>query len=336
MMREAVREELSSRQVDLVCSHFALYARPVLPLVADLPHVVHFHGPWADECSVEGVRSSAIRRIFAWMRRSIERSVYRRANRFIVLSEAFKRILAESYGVNPALIEIIPGGVDIERFNPPQSRIEAREALGWPTDRPIVLAVRRLMTRMGLEELIDSAIDIRAQSPEALVLIAGRGRLGDVLADRVRRQGLSDHVRLTGYLPDDQLPLAYRGADLTVVPSIAMEGFGLVVVESLAAGTPVLVSDVGGLPEVVRDLSEAMVLDRAQPLGKQIESVLNGSLILPSSLECRDHAKRFDWPVIASRVADVYRNVACGRALAGETTTSSGAEIACEMSPGCA
>ena len=120
----------------------------------------------------------------------------------------------------------------------PETRDEARQILGWPRNRPIVLAVRRLTRRMGLVELIAAAQIIRRRVPDVLILIAGRGILAGELEAQIRAADMQDHVQMLGFLPDSKLPLAYRAADITVVPSLALEGFGLSAAESLAAGTP--------------------------------------------------------------------------------------------------
>ncbi|MFL5516929.1 MAG: glycosyltransferase, partial [Gemmatimonadales bacterium] len=118
------------------------------------------------------------------------------------------------------------------------------------------------------------------------------------------------HVRLLGRLSDAQLPLAYRAADMTVVPTVALEGFGLIAVESLAAGTPVLVTPVGGLPEVVAALSPALVLEGtgSAPLADGVLRALGGDLALPSADACREYVRaHFDARTAAGRTAEVYR-----------------------------
>ncbi len=303
-VRSSVRQELSLHRPDVVASHFALYAFPVLGLVRELPHIVHFHGPWAAECAKEGAAA-----VSTAVKHRIERRVYRRADRLIVLCKPFGEILCREYGVAEDRVRVIPGGVDVAAFEAGTTRAEARELLGWPGDRPIVLAVRRLVSRMGLEDLVDASAIVRRKVPDVFIAIAGKGRLIDALAGRIREAGLENHVRLLGFVPDEHLALAYRAADLSVVPTVALEGFGLIAIESLAAGTPVLVTPVGGLPEAVGALSPNLVLPAtgAEAIAEGIGGALSGRLAMPTAAACREYAAGFDWPVIAARVAEVYR-----------------------------
>lgn len=306
-IRQCVERELAGRRHDVVVSHFALYARPALRAIRQRPLVVHFHGPWAAEGRAEGAG-----RLAQGIKRRVERPVYGAADRIIVLSRAFGEILCREYGVSEERLRIVPGGVDTARFDVCETRSQARRLLGWPTDRPIVLAVRRLASRMGLEDLIDATKVVRARRPDALLMIAGAGRLTRELQARIEARGIREGVRLLGFLPDDDLPLAYRAADLTVVPSVALEGFGLSAAESLAAGTPVVVTPVGGLPEVVQGLSADLVLARPGPreLAEVVSALLARQVKVPSARACREHARRqFDWSVVARRVRGVYEEV---------------------------
>jgi glycosyltransferase involved in cell wall biosynthesis len=119
---------------------------------------------------------------------------------------------------------------------------------------------------------------------------------------------------MLGFVPDSKLPLAYRAADITVVPSLALEGFGLSAAESLAAGTPALVTPIGGLPEVVKDLPAELVLLTTckNTLAEGIISSLTGKVPLPNAKECHDHCRRrFDWAVVGRQIRSVYAE-ACG------------------------
>jgi glycosyltransferase involved in cell wall biosynthesis len=124
----------------------------------------------------------------------------------------------------------------------------------------------------------------------------------------VEELGLKHHVQFLGYLPDEQLPLAYQAADLTVVPSQGLEGFGLILVESLACGTPVLCTPVGGMPEIVEGFAPHLISESSDTaaIAERLRAAVTGSLPLPSRADCREYAvKHFDWTTIAQQVRQV-------------------------------
>jgi glycosyltransferase involved in cell wall biosynthesis len=303
-LRRAALAWLRTRPDAVVVSHFAQNVFPLLGQLGRHPLVVHFQGPWGQESRVEGAPPWTV-----MAKEFVERSVYGHAARAIVLSGAFRDILADQFGVARDRIHVIPGGVEVDRFALAQPRAACREALGWPADRPIVLCVRRLVRRVGIDALIDASVLLRARVPDALVLIAGRGPLQAELGAQIASLGLGDTVRLLGFVPDELLPLAYRAADLSVVPTASLEGFGLITVESLAAGTPCVVTPVGGLTDVVAPLAPQLVTASvsAADIGQTLADALLGAIPLPSPAACERFAReRFDWPVVAARVRDVY------------------------------
>ncbi|CAN0627995.1 Glycosyl transferase group 1 [Burkholderia multivorans] len=304
LARKAVAERVAEYKPDVVAAHFALYSAPALGAMRDRPLVAHFHGPWCDEGAAEGQGGIAQTGKFL-----LERTVYRRASRHIVLSEAFGTILHERFGIHRDRIRVIPGGVDASKFDVELSQAAALRQLGWPLDRPIVLVVRRLAWRMGHENLIRAIADVRKRVPEVLVHIVGKGPLASELQRRVDELDLSANVRLVGYVSDEELPVCYRAATLSVVPTVALEGFGLITLESLAAGTPVLVTPVGGLPEAVSGLSPNLVLGGSghEFISDALVGALTGSLRLPDSGDCKEYVRRnFSWPEIALRIRKVY------------------------------
>ncbi len=305
----SIRQEFKafSKSMDchVIASHFALYTLPILDLTSEYPLVVHFHGPWALEGNTEGHR-----KLSNWCKKRVEQPCYNRASHFVVLSQAFRDILHHEYHVPFERIHIVPGGVDLKQFQRTQSKIAVRQELGWPTDRPILFSVRRLAKRMGLENLIAAIDIIRQQHPDVLLLIAGKGRLKDSLEQQISDRSLHDHVRLLGYLPDQLLPLAYRAANLSIVPTVALEGFGLTVIESLAAGTPVLGTPIGGIPEILRPLSDDLVFasPNVNDLAAHINNVLSGQIRLPSVQTCQTYVQdHYAWPVIAEQIKTVYQ-----------------------------
>ncbi|MBI2407056.1 MAG: glycosyltransferase, partial [Gemmatimonadetes bacterium] len=308
-MRSEAKTLLDADPQAIVVSHFALYALPLLGLLRDRRRrfVVHFQGPWAQESLAERARDVTTR-----AKSEVERRVYQRADACIVLSRAFGRVLHETFDVSWEKIHVIPGGVDCDHFAVTDSRAAARERLGWPGDRRIVLAVRRLRHRMGLTQLVTAVASLRERVPDALVLIAGIGPLEEQLQTQIRRAGLDEHCQLAGFIAEADLPTAYRAAELTVVPSVALEGYGLIVPESLASGTPVLVTPVGGLPEAVSGLSPRLVLagTTASAIAQGVGDALTGVLPLPTAEACRAFARaQNDWPVIVAQVRRVYDGV---------------------------
>jgi glycosyltransferase involved in cell wall biosynthesis len=289
--------------VDAINLHFGLYSFPLMDLLPkDIPITFSFHGPWADECRQEGDRGLSAR-----LKQQLETYVYRRCDRFIVLSQAFGQILHETYGIAWEKIAIIPGGVNIEHFAPRMQRSEARAKLGFPQDRPILFTPRRLVHRMGLDRLIQAIEQVKQQVPEVWLAIAGKGPLKEALGEKIKALGLEDHVHLLGYVPDDQLPLCYEAADLTVVPSLSLEGFGLILLESLASGTPVLSTPVGGMPEILRPFMPHLVTDSTavKDIADRITQLLLGQCELPDRATCRDYAiTHYDWEKIAQQVRD--------------------------------
>jgi glycosyltransferase involved in cell wall biosynthesis len=326
-LSECRRREL----LNVVDSHFALYS--VLPLffagIRRRPLVVHFQGPWADEGKTQGDLLPIV-----MAKRFIERRVYSRAREAIVLSHAFGRVLVEAYGVSPWRVSVVHPGTDLSRFTP-GNRSEARKALAIPESTWVAVAVRRLVPRMGLDVLLDAWATV--ETDDRLLMVAGGGPMLDELRDQAARRGLSAHVRFVGDVKDDALLAdCYRAADVCVVPSVALEGFGIVILEALACGTPVIVTDVGGLPEAVSGLTPGDVVRAgdAVALGARLRAAADGSRPLPSSRQCRSYAEQFSWPRIAQEHLRIYRRAlrpARGRRLRvvylGHTANLSGAEI---------
>jgi glycosyltransferase involved in cell wall biosynthesis len=300
----STKQLLNSQQPDLVVSHFAFYTFPILPLLGDRPLVVHFQGPWALESTVEGRMGFSSR-----LKAMLESATYKRASQFIVLSAAFRQVLHQQYQVPLARIHIVPPGVEVERFDVDLSPTMARQQLGWPQDRPILLSVRRLAKRMGLENLIAAIAQVRCDHPDVLLLIAGKGELAAELQQQITELDLTDNVRLLGFLPDEDLPLAYRAANLSVVPTVAYEGFGLIIPESLAAGTPVLGTPVDAIPEILAPLSTDLLCagTTSQDLALAIDEILSGQRVLPSAMACQAYVQaNYAWPVVAQRMRQVY------------------------------
>jgi glycosyltransferase involved in cell wall biosynthesis len=294
---------------DVVDAHFALYALAPLWLgrLRAKPVVLHFQGPWADENVAAGDTSPVRRHV----RRLIERATYRRADQVVVLTSAFRQVLVERYGVRPWNVSVEPPGVDLARFTP-GCVDDARRRFGLAPGAFVAVSVRRLVPRMGLEVLLDGwKRAVESLAPGSALLIAGDGPLRDALAARIAEAGLDDSVHLLGRVSDDDLVELYRAADVAVVPTLEHEGFGLVVIEAAACGTPTIVTAVGGLPEAVAKLDPSLVVPPAQPAALG-ERLLRARSDRPSREATRAYAERFDWAGVADRHRAIARRAAGG------------------------
>lgn len=231
---------------------------------------------------------------------ALEGACLRRASRIAVLSEYSAGQLWRLYRVPRDRIVKIPGGVDTERFRPAADREAVRARLGLPAGRPLVLTVRNLEARMGLDALLRAMAIARLHVPDALLLVGGQGSLGDELRALGVSLGLAHHVRFLGWIDDAELPSYYQAADCFVLPTRALEGFGLVTVEALACGTPVLGSAVGATPELLAPLDPALVLAdaSAEGIAEALRRLLaakerDAAAMTALRAACRAHAERF-------------------------------------------
>jgi glycosyltransferase involved in cell wall biosynthesis len=201
------------------------------------------------------------RRLSARARSWIERMVIRRCHHVIVLSEFMKQQVMATHGIASEHITVVPGAADPATFYPPHDRNEIRRELKLPESRTLLFTVRNLVPRMGLENLLEAMTMLGEEQRNLLLLIGGEGRLRPRLEELIRSKGLQDEVQLLGFVPEEQLAKYYQASDLVVMPTLQLEGFGLVTVEALACGTPVMGTPVGAIPEVLRTVDPLLVTE---------------------------------------------------------------------------
>jgi glycosyltransferase involved in cell wall biosynthesis len=147
---------------------------------------------------------------------------------------------------------VAPGWVDVSQFLPANDRRELRNSLGepWQTDVPVFFTLRRLENRMGLDTFIEAAKLLEDRGLPFRILIGGGGSQREHLQQMINSYGLHHSVILLGRLPEDQLAACYAAADCFVLPTRALECFGLIVLEAFACNTPVIASNVAAIPEL--------------------------------------------------------------------------------------
>ena len=212
-------------------------------------------------------------------------------------------------------MRIIPGGVDTKKFRPSENEDEVnaiRKRLNIPGDHKLLLTVRRLEARMGLDNLITAVAEIAHRSPELKfkLLIAGKGSLNKKLQSQATLSGLDDRVCFLGFVPDDVLPLYYAAADIFIMPTAFIEGFGLATVEALSTGLPVLGTPVGGTIEILKAIDSKLLFRNAtaQSMADKIEQVLKKpDSIFALKSKCREDAmKKYSWNLMTNRIEEEF------------------------------
>lgn len=227
------------------------------------------------------------RALGVWLRRWCERMVMQRCSRVIVLSEFMKRRVLAVHNIDESKIHILPGGADPVKFRPAGDRAEVRRSLGIPTDKVVLLAVRNLVARMGLDRLIQAMVQVEKEHQDVLLLIGGSGPLRQELKRLITDLRLTHRVRLLGFIAEEALSHYYQAADVVLMPTHELEGFGLVTVEALACGTPVLGTPVGAIPEVLAGLDSGLIAKGSDPdsLALAIDVVLSRFRAQPDERE---------------------------------------------------
>jgi glycosyltransferase involved in cell wall biosynthesis len=239
--------------------------------------------------------------------RLMTRLAARSADRIIAVSEATKADLVETLRVPPAKITVIHEAVGPEFARPLLPEAIETVIRRYGLRRPYCLFVGNLEPRKNLPTLIEAFAGVRRRLGSTQLVLAGtRAWLHAGIFRAVEQHGVGDAVVFTDYVPLGDLPALYAGATCFVFPSL-YEGFGLPVLEAMAAGAPVVAARAGSIPEVAGDA--ALLVDARAPgeLATAIEAVLTDPA-LRERLVARGHARalRFEWNTVARQTLAVY------------------------------
>ncbi|MBL7063830.1 MAG: glycosyltransferase [Anaerolineae bacterium] len=308
--------ETDSIRYDILHSHYwlsgvvarELRGRWSTPIV----HMFHTLGKMKDAVAQRPEERETARRI------AVETEIMRFADVLIAATPAEKEQLARLYSADPSRIRVISPGVDTERFYPIPAA-QAKERIGLCPDRRIILFVGRIEPLKGIDNLLQAMAQI----------IGGRPELGEVLCvpiiggdpDRIREDdemvrlqelreelGIGDVVTFLGAKDQDTLQYYYSAAEMVVMPS-DYESFGMVALEAMACGTPVIASDVGGLPFLVRHGRTGYRVPARDPatLAAKITQLLTDEgLRRRVGQRAACWAESYAWPRIADRIEAVY------------------------------
>ena len=251
-----IRSVLRGLPVDIVHAHMppplsAHYAADVCE-VRSIPLAVTYH------CDVElpSPFGSLVETLY---RRSLGASTLARAARVIVTTRTYAATSRAVWRHNPV---VIPNAVDARRFHPGVDGAAIRRKLRIPDDRPVALLVGRIVPHKGVEHFIEAARHL----PSAQLLVAGEGSSLEAMEEFAEALGVKDRVRFLGRISQENLPKVYAACDLFVLPSVSrLEAFGIVALEAMATGKPVVVADIPGVREVIEDGREGLLADPVNP-----------------------------------------------------------------------
>ena len=308
-----IREINGRERFDLVNMHHAsggVAAEISKKLSGGPPTAFFFQGPWHGEAMAKEGRytSGSDLPLKYEVRRKIDRFILRNCDAVFCLSDY---MYGEAYAICPSLASKyhkLSGGVDTGRFVPADKQAARRE-LGLAEDGILLLTVRRMVARMGLENLVRAMAIVAEANADVVLLIGGKGVL------REKLQGLIDelalhNVRLLGFVDDGELAQYYQASDLFVLPTETMEGYGLITVEALACGLPVVGTDTGATPEILREILPDFIAHGTSP--EELARAVLRCLPLLGGVDqkaLRGFAEDRSWVKITDRVEAIFQDL---------------------------
>ncbi|HLF72386.1 MAG TPA: glycosyltransferase [Dehalococcoidia bacterium] len=297
---------------DVIHSHYWLsgLAGMRLKQAWGIPHIAMFHtlGEVKNRASPSENETD--------LRISSEAAVIADADRVVCATDQERSLVRQLYAADDAKISVIPLGVDMERFQPTDKDV-ARASLGLAEGQRIVLFVGRIEPLKGVDILINAAAMLESDVDCSVLIVGGDESSTSQVAslrDLARERGIEGRVSFVGAVDHETLPLYYNAADVCVVPS-HYESFGLVAVEAMASGVPVVASRVGGLTGTVRDGETGYLIPWLcpEPFAERIELLLENEPLRRNLGEAaRDAVGRYRWENVATSVLDLY-NALLGR-----------------------
>ncbi|MGE3856080.1 MAG: glycosyltransferase [Dehalococcoidia bacterium] len=295
---------------DVIYSHYWLSAEAgaLLSQRWDVPHTAMFHTLAEVKLRARASESEAPERIEA------ERRLVQGLDRVVAATEHERRLLMQIYRVPASRVAVVPLGVDLQQFQP-RPQAEARAALGIDPDERMVLAIGRIEPLKGFDILIRAIAQLSDRRRVVLSVIGGDDRAERELAGLralAADLGVAEHVRLVGARPHEVLPAYYNAADVVAVPSF-YESFGLVAVEAMASGVPVVASRVGGLSSTVADGRTGYLIPWRcpEPFAEKIELLLrNDELRRALGRAAAERMRAYSWTEVARSVCGVLEGLA--------------------------
>ncbi|OIO35921.1 MAG: hypothetical protein AUJ72_06260 [Candidatus Omnitrophica bacterium CG1_02_46_14] len=280
--------------------------------------VMSVHSPLTDEYKAEkNFHLSLGNKLITSVLSCIEAACYRQSRLIQCDSKFTSSLLAKEFKREThGKLVVCPGYVDLEKFSVDSlTRMEARQKLSakaWDSRDLCFFSLRRHVERMGVDTLIKALAWLRSQTALSVsrkfrLIIGGEGPLTGKLKDLASSLDLDQHIYFVGNIPEAEVALSYRASDCFILPTRSMECFGLVVLESFAAGTPVIATPVGAIPELLGPFKRQFLTEGVEPeaLGKAMLNFLISEQDKGMEQELRQYASQFNRQVILKKLENL-------------------------------
>lgn len=232
------------------------------------------------------------------------------ADKIIAISNSTKDYVLR-LGAKPSKVKVIYNGVDLARFKPLYSkREEMRRKLGISSNALVILTVRRLVYKNGIDTLLDCARIAIQKNPRIVFVAVGKGPDLDSVKLAVAQLGIESNFKITGFVSDADLPVYYNLADLFVLPSKSGEGLPLVAMEAMACGLPVVATDVGGIKEILlAGYGKLVPPNQPHRLAEAILEFIDGDFSSRSNELRARVEEQFSWDSNVEKLLEIYEGL---------------------------
>ncbi len=281
---EIVKRLIERDKKNIIYSHDSFFTLGVLRNIKNVPLFFRFHAPLSLEIQIQQdseEKYGKLKKFAPFARRffyHFEKKAVMSSKFLLTTSEYMKSLIEKYYRLHKEKeIMQVPLCINKNRFKFCHNPLAFRKKLKLPSDKKILFTLRRLVVRTGIDRLIQAMRYVVDKYRNVILLIGGEGYLRNKLMGLIRELDLQENVRLLGFIPEEKLVDYYSVADFFVLPTYEMEGFGLVSIESMSCGTPVIATPVGANKEVVGGFSSDFISEDVTPeaIGKKVIDWLN-------------------------------------------------------------
>ncbi len=293
------REIAEKEQFDIIHAHdwLSFQAGIEAKKVSGKPLILHMHATEFDRTGGQGVNQDVY---------GIERAAMEQADGIIAVSNFTKQKIVEHYGIPAWKIEVVHNGIDECDYENIPDRLQELKKSG----QKIVLFAGRITIQKGPEYFIRAAKRVLDYKQNVIFLVAGSGDMERQMMMEAAYLGISDSVIFVGFLRGDDLSAVYKAADLFVMPSVS-EPFGLTPLESIIAGTPVLISKQSGVSEVLTHALKVDFWDTEDMANKILGVISHRSLWETLWGNSREEVKKVTWDAASKKCIDYYEKIIC-------------------------